>query len=137
MLLVLFYQCFAGFLAWWNYILIKNNQFKNYLHTANGILHICASLTIGYYSEWNYGISSLLFTRVVFDTVLNILRHKGLGYVSPAPASKIDQIEKKIVFWIAAKVHKKRALIAEEDIERVAICFRIFILGLATTFLFL
>lgn len=135
MILVLLYQCFAGFLAWWNYILIKNNQFKNYIHTANGTLHIAASLTIGYYSEWNYGASSLLFTRVVFDTVLNVLRHKGLGYVSPAPDSVLDKIERQFIFWIADLFYD-RIIYPDYMIERIAICFRIFILGLATLFLF-
>lgn len=135
MILVLIYQCLAGFLAWWNYILIKNN--RRIYHALNGALHIAAALLIGYFTEWNYGVSCLLFTRVVFDTVLNIFRHKGVGYVSPAPLSKVDQLEKKIVLWIAAKVHKKRTIISEEKVEWVAIFFRLFILGLATWFLFL
>ena len=134
MILVLIYQCLAGFLAWWNYILIKNNRFKKYYHSANAVLHIAAAILIGYFTEWNYGVSCLLFTRVVFDTVLNIFRHKGVGYVSPAPLSKVDQIEKKIVLWLASK---GRVFVTEERIEWTAIFFRIFILGLATGFLFL
>lgn len=131
MILILLYQCLAGFLAWWNYILIKNGRKVH--HTVNGVLHIAAALTIGYYTKWNYGVSCLLFTRVVFDTVLNIFRHKGVGYVSPAPLSKVDQVEKKIVLWIAGI---GKVFITEERIEWVAIFFRIFILGLATVFLF-
>ena len=129
MIFILIYQCLAGFLAWWNYTLIKNN--RRIYHVLNGALHIAAALLIGIYTKWNYGVSCLLFTRVVFDTVLNILRHLGVGYVSPAPVSKVDIVEKKIVEWIAGKKS------SETRIERTAICFRIFILGLATVFLFL
>lgn len=132
MILVLLYQCLAGFLAWWNYVLIKNN--RRIYHALNGALHIAAALLIGYFTKWNYGISCLLFTRVVFDTVLNVFRHKGVGYVSPAPLSKVDQVEKKIVLWIAGI---GKVFITEQRIQWTAICFRIFILGLATGFLFL
>ena len=132
MILVLIYQCLAGFLAWWNYILIKNN--KRIYHALNGALHILAALLIGYFTKWNYGVSCLLFTRVVFDTVLNIFRHKGVGYVSPAPLSKVDQIEKKIVLWLASK---GRVFVTEERIEWTAIFFRIFILIAASVFLFI
>ena len=102
----------------------------------NGALHISAAFLIGYFTKWNYGVSCLLFTRVVFDTVLNVFRHKGVGYVSPAPLSKIDQLEKKIVLGIAGHLYEDRTIISEEKIEWIAIFFRIFILGLATGFLF-
>lgn len=136
MIFVLLYQCLAGFLAWFNYWLIENKYFKNIYHSFNGALHISAASLIGYYTEWNYGVSCLLFTRVVFDTVLNIFRHKGVGYVSPAPASILDKIEKWIVFELVEIVYRKKTIIPEEDVERTAIVFRIFILGLATGFLF-
>ena len=134
MIFILLYQCLAGFLAWWNYILIK--QGRRIYHALNGALHIGAAFLIGYYTEWNYGVSCLLFTRVVFDTVLNIFRHLGLGYISPAPLSKVDQIEKWLVLEVSEIVYKKKRIISDEDIERVAIGFRIFILGLATWALF-
>lgn len=102
----------------------------------NGALHIAAAVTIGYYTEWNYGVSCLLYTRVVFDTVLNIFRHKGVGYVSPSPMSVLDKIEKRIIMWVAGLVHKKRTFIPDGKIQWVAICFRIVILGLATWALF-
>jgi hypothetical protein len=134
MIFVLLYQCFAGFLAWFNYILIKHN--RRIYHAINGALHIGAALFIGYHSKWNYGVSCLLFTRVVFDTVLNIFRHLGVGYISPAPLSKVDQLEKWIVLALAEIRYRNRRIISDEDIERVAIGFRIFILGLAVAFLF-
>lgn len=132
MIFILLYQCLAGFLAWWNYILIKNN--KRIYHALNGALHIAAAFLIGYFTKWTYGVSCLLFTRVVFDFVLNVLRHKGVGYLPTTPASKVDQLEKWIVLKIAGI---GKVFITEERIEWTAIFFRIFILGLATGFLFL
>ena len=135
MIFILLYQCLAGFLAWWNYILIKHN--KRIYHAINGALHLIAAFLIGYFTKWTYGVSCLLFTRVVFDTVLNIFRHLGLGYISPAPLSKVDQVEKWVVLEVSEIVYRKKRIISDEDIERVAIGFRIFILGLAVVFLFL
>lgn len=134
MILVLIYQCLAGFLAWWNYILIKNN--KRIYHALNGALHIAAALLIGYFTKWNYGISCLLFTRVVFDGVLNALRpEKSLGYVPEKPISITDRVEAWIIFEIVKVVYKRRISITEDRVERVAIWFRLFILGLAFGFL--
>ncbi len=135
MIFVLLYQCLTGLLAWWNYILIKHN--RRIYHALNGALHLTAACLIGWFTKWNYGLSCLVFTRVVFDTVLNILRHKGVGYVSPFPISKIDQAEKKIVFWIAGIVHKKRTIISDREIEITAIWFRVFILLTAIGILFI
>lgn len=135
MIFILLYQCLAGFLAWWNYTLIKNQR-KIY-HFLNGAIHLTAACLIGYFTKWNYGVSCLLFTRVVFDTVLNILRNKGVGYVSPFPASVVDQIEKKIILWLASKVHKKRTFIRDEDVQWVAIGFRLFVLISAIIILFI
>jgi hypothetical protein len=135
MIVVLLYQCFAGFLAWWNYILIKKNRHID--HFANGALHILSSLLIGYCTQWNYGIANLFITRVVFDTVLNVLREKGLGYVSPEPSSKLDQIEADVILWLAEIVYSKRRIISDEDIAWVAIWFRVCVLLTGVTFLFL
>lgn len=132
MIFILLYQIFAGLLAWFNYWLIENNYFKNIYHSLNAVLHITAAVLIGYFTDWNYGVSCLLFTRVVFDTVLNVFRHKGVGYVSPAPASVMDKIEKKFILWVAGI---RKVFITENRVQWVAIVFRIFILGLATTFL--
>jgi len=135
---ILLYQFFTGgFVAWFNYWLIKNNHFKNYYHAINGALHIAAAVLISYYTKWNYGVACLLYTRVVFDAALNIWRDKGLGYVSPAPASKIDQVEKWLVLRIAGIVHKKRTVIADEQIQWIAIYFRLFILLTATAIMIL
>ena len=128
MLIVFFYQFFAGFLAWYNYILIKNN--RRIYHALNGAVHIAAALLIGIFTKWNYGVSCLLFTRVVFDTVLNLLREKGLGYISPDPSAWTDRVEEDIILWLAGKKASERR------VEWTAILFRIFILGLATIFLF-
>jgi hypothetical protein len=135
MIFVLLYQCLAGFLAWWNYTLIKNN--RRIYHALNGALHLTAASLIGWFEGWNYGVSCLLFTRVIFDFVLNVLRHLGAGYVSPAPASKVDQLEKWIVLELSEIVYRKKRIINDEDIERVAIGVRIILLGLAIMFLFL
>lgn len=136
MIFVLLYQCFAGFLAWFNYWLIKNDYFKNWIHAVNGSVHLLVAFVIGYYTKWNFSLSTLLFTRVVFDTCLNIFRHKGVGYVSPAPKSKVDEAEKWIVLKLASIVYRNQRRISDEDIERVAIGVRIFILVLATGSLF-
>lgn len=137
MIFILLYQCFAGFLAWFNYWLIKTDNFKNWWHPINGSIHLFAAVSIGYFFGWNYGVSCLLFTRVVFDTVLNIFRHLGVGYVSPDPKSKVDDLEKWVVLEVSEWVYRKKRIISDEDIERVAIGFRIFILGLAVVFLFI
>jgi hypothetical protein len=133
MIVVLLYQCFAGFLAWWNYKRITNNKSIN--HFVNGALHIAASLLIGFFTQWNYAIANLFITRVVFDTVLNVLREKGLGYMSPEPASVVDQVESAIILWIARKVYKMRRVINDEDVSWVAIWFRVFVLGVGIAFL--
>jgi hypothetical protein len=135
MIFVLLYQCFSGFLAWFNYWLIKNN--RHIYHALNGALHLIAASLIGYFEGWNYGVSCLLFTRVVFDFVLNAFRHLGAGYVSPHPASKVDELEKWVVFWLSEKIYKKKVIISSEDIEKVAIGVRIILLVLAIMFLFL
>jgi hypothetical protein len=135
MLLVLLYQCLAGLLAWWNFVLIRHN--RRIYHALNGSLHLAAAITIGYYTGWNYGVSCLLFTRVVFDTVLNVLRSNGVGYISPNPLSWLDKQEKALVLWLAAIIYRKRRIIKDEDIEWVAIGIRVIILGLATGSLFI
>jgi len=135
MIFILLYQCLAGFLAWWNYILIKDG--KRIYHALNGLLHLSAAILIGYYYSWNYGVSCLLFTRVVFDTVLNIFRAKGVGYVSPHPVSKIDKIEKFFVLFVSEIVYRKKVFITEENIEWVAIGVRVFLLISAILILFI
>src|SRR5688572_13260933 len=135
MIFILIYQCLAGFLAWWNYTLIKNQ--KRIYHALNGLLHLTAAGLIGYFTKWNYGLSCLLFTRVVFDFVLNVLRSKGAGYVSPHPVSKIDQLEKTIVLFFSEIVYRKKRFITDEDIEVVAIGFRIVVLLTAVGILFI
>jgi hypothetical protein len=138
MILILLYQCITGLLAWINYTILRSKgDIGKAMHMANGALHLAAATAIGYFTQWHYGLACLLFTRVVFDTVLNILRSLGVGYVSPAPDSVVDQWEKKLVFRIAAIVHKKRTIITDREIEWTAIGFRIFILITATTILFL
>jgi hypothetical protein len=135
MIFILLYQCLAGLLAWWNYILIKDG--KRIYHALNGFLHICAAVLIGYFYGWNYGVSCLLFTRVVFDTVLNVFRAKGVGYVSPHPVSKIDRIEKLFVLFVSEIVYRKKVFITEENIQWIAIGVRCFILLTAVTILFI
>ena len=82
-------------------------------------------------------MSCLLFTRVVFDFVLNVLRHKGAGYVSSHPVSKMDLVEKEIVFKIVKLLYRKRTIISEREIELTAIKFRVFILISAILILFI
>jgi hypothetical protein len=118
MILILLYQCITGLLAWINYTILRSKgDIGKAMHMANGALHLAAATAIGYFTQWHYGLACLLFTRVVFDTV--------------------DQWEKKLVFRIAAIVHKKRTIITDREIEWTAIGFRIFILITATTILFL
>ena len=135
MIFILLYQCLVGLLAWWNYILIKDG--KRICHALNGLLHISAAVLIGYFYGWNFGVSCLLFTRVVFDFVLNVLRHKGAGYVSAHPVSKMDLVEKEIVFKIVKLLYRKRTIISEREIELTAIKFRVFILISAILILFI
>lgn len=135
MIFVLLYTCLSGFIAWFNYILIK--QGKNIKHWLNGASHISAAVLIGYFTNWNYGLAVLCFVRVVFDTVLNIFRHKGVGYISPAPASMIDKAEQWMILELAEIICRKKRIISDTDIERVAIGFRIIILLTGIIFLFL
>ena len=139
MIYILLYQVFAGgFLAWFNFFILRyKGDIKKAVHILNGCLHITAACLIGYYTKWNYGVSCLLFTRVVFDTALNIWRDLGVGYLSPAPDSWVDQKEKWIILWVAARVHKKRTLIPEGCIQWIAIAFRIIILITAVLLLFI
>jgi len=138
MILILLYQGIAGLLAWINYRILKDyGDIGEDVHRLNGAIHILAACLIGYFYQWQYGLACLLFTRVVFDTTLNILRTLGLGYVSPAPDSVVDQVEKWLIRKIAAIVHKKRTFITDRQIEWTAIGFRIVILITATLLLFL
>jgi hypothetical protein len=114
--------------------LIRHN--RRIYHALNGSLHLAAAITIWYYTGWNYGVSCLLFTRVVFDTVLNVLRSNGVGYISPNPLSWLDKQEKQLVLWLAAIIYCKRRIIKDEDIEWVAIGIRVIILITAVIFLF-
>lgn len=139
MIFILLYQIFSGgFLAWFNYWILKEfGDIGEDMHKINGGLHIIAACLIGFFCHWQLGVACLLFTRVVFDTALNIWRDLGLGYVSPNPDSWVDQKEKAIILWIAAKVHKKRTLIPDQDIQWIAIAFRIIILITAVLLLFI
>lgn len=138
MIFVLLYQCFAGTLAWANYQILKRKGDVGWvIHSINGLLHLAAATLIGFYTKWNYGVASLLFTRIVFDTTLNVLRRKSVGYVSPFPDSVIDKAERWVIMRIVGIVHKKRTFIAKERIEWVAIYFRIVILIWGIIFLFI
>lgn len=128
MIWILVYQVFVGWLAY------KNAEWSNpedeykIRHWLNGLLHIMASFAIGYFYEWNIGVSNLLFTRVVFDSVMNVCRELGLGYVSPKPESWIDKAEKWIVLRLSEWIYLKKRNVSDNDIEKVAIGVRIFIL---------
>lgn len=126
MIFVILYQIFVVWLSYKNYYLISSG--KKVKHWLNGMIHVLVSLMIGWGYGWQYCISNLILTRVVFDTSLNIFRHLSLGYVSPLPASWLDKQEKKFIFWIAGIVYKKRTIISENKIERLAIYFRLVLL---------
>ena len=131
MIFIFLYQAFVIWLA------IKNAKWSNtkdewkIKHWLNGLIHLAVSGLIGYFFGWNLAFSNLIFTRIVFDTTMNIRRDLSLGYVSPDPESKLDQAEK----WIVLKLAGKNP--TENKIEWVAIWFRIFLLGLACFFMFL
>lgn len=138
MIFVLLYQCFAGTLAWANYQILKRKGDVGWvIHSVNGLLHLAAAVLIGIYTKWNYGVSSLLFTRIVFDTTLNILRRKNIGYVSPFPDSVIDKAERWVIMGIVGIVYRGRTVISIERIEWVAVYFRIVILICGIIFLFI
>lgn len=93
MLFVFIYGLFCIFFAWFNYWMIEVKRWR-VRHFWNGLLHLCISALIAYFTYWNYGLANLFMTRAVFDLSLNLWRGLGPDYVSPNPKSIVDQLEK-------------------------------------------
>ncbi len=77
-----------------NYDRIHHDKVIN--HNINGFIHIaCWILSYLYLRSWHV----LMFPfigRLFFDVILDTLRGKDIGYVSPNPKSAVDKLEKKI-----------------------------------------
>lgn len=130
---MLSYCLFSGLLAYYNFTLIKGG--KRIYHGLNGLLHLSAAVLITYHYDWRLGMALLLLTRVVFDTTLNIYRSLGVGYISSDPRSIVDKIEAKVIELMATVVYWKRRYVSYEDLERVAIGFRLLVLSAGVYFL--
>lgn len=82
--------------AFINYYLIEEKDAKIF-HGLNGLLHLLWWGAVWYFTRDWWLVAACPFTgRLLFDTVLNVLRKKGIGYVSPAPKSILDRIEKAV-----------------------------------------
>lgn len=97
MILIIAYIPFCIALAWLNHILIKKG--KRIYHAINGIIHLAAAGAGWYLFSWEVGLSILPAARLFFDVPLNLFRGKSVDYVSPAPKSIVDKVEK----WIFRK----------------------------------
>lgn len=128
MIWIFIYQLLVVCLAYKNADWSNPKEEHKIKHWLNGLIHIAASFTIGYFYEWNLGLSNLLFTRIVFDTAYNIFMKNGLGYVTPDPESLIDKAETWIVIKLSEWIYVEKRNISDNDIERVAIGVRIVIL---------
>jgi hypothetical protein len=126
LIFVLSYCLFAAVLAWFNFRLISNN--KRIYHALNGTLHISAAGIAYYLYGWREATALLCLVRVIFDTTLNIFRGLGAGYISGDPHSIIDKIEGKFIEIIATALYWNKKYVSENDLERVAIIFRVIIL---------
>lgn len=135
MIWIFIYQLAVIWLAYLNSLWSNPEDEHKIKHWLNGLVHLVISFLIGYIYEWNFGLANLIFTRIVFDTSYNIFMKNGLGYVSSEPESIIDKIEKWIVLKTSGWIYKKN--ISENDIERIAIEFRILILITAIILLFI
>src|SRR5687768_2428562 len=121
MIYIFFYQLFVVWLAWDNTKRILENL--KIIHWLNGLLHIAASVAIGFSTEWNYGVANLFFTRVFFDSSLNLFRGLPLGYISPDPKSIVDKIEK----WIVLKMAEMLSVDPNEAVLDMVVVLRVFI----------
>lgn len=95
MILLICYIPFCIGLAWLNYYLIEVKN-KRIYHAINGAIHILTAVAGWYFFSWQVGLAILFVARLFFDVSLNLFRGKAIDYVSPAPKSVIDRIEKKI-----------------------------------------
>lgn len=135
MIFTILYQAFVIWLAYKNAEWSNPTESYKIKHWLNGLCHLTAAGLIGWFFGWQYSVSLLLFTRVVFDASMNLFRHYGLGYISPRPESVLDKLEKKFIIWLTFKIYRRRYLVSETDIERVAIYFRVLLLVLGILFL--
>jgi hypothetical protein len=86
---------FCLFFAYVNYRLIEKVQ-ERVRHGINGIFGAVTCAYFGLCVDWRLGLVMLFEGRLFFDSLLNFLRFKRINYVSPKPASIIDQLEKKV-----------------------------------------
>lgn len=88
-LYALFCIAFAGLNA---YLI---NKGKRIYHAVNGAIHT-AAIAFGFIVfNWQTAVAILFISRLFFDWSLNLWRGLPLGYVSLAPKSIIDRLEKK------------------------------------------
>ena len=81
------------FLAWLNAKWIYEG--KKIKHFWNGLIHVTVAGVFILYHWWHF-FTILLIARLYFDIALNFFRGLPLDYVSPAPKSIVDKLEKKI-----------------------------------------
>lgn len=109
----LVYAVWCVFFAYMNYRLIEVLN-ERVLHGINGIFHVITCMYFFFEVDPLMGLAMFFSARVVFDTSLNLMRKRGIGYVPVNPKSIFDKAEKwafrnngivpKIVYTITATI---------------------------------
>lgn len=85
---------FVIYFAYMNSLWIKRDH--AFRHWANALVAISCASYAGLTFGWNYGLAILFLARSLFDGSLSLFRGLSFDYVSPKPASRIDQVEKRV-----------------------------------------
>jgi hypothetical protein len=79
--------------AFLNYLTIERWD-ERVRHGFNGMCHVITCVYFGLEVHWMMGTAMFFTARISFDTALNLMRGKKIGYVSVNPKSIIDKLEK-------------------------------------------
>jgi hypothetical protein len=147
MIPVVLYQIFVIWLARKNASWSNPADVHKIKHTLNGLCHLAAAGIVWYFFTWTLAVSLLLITRVVFDATYNMAMDNGLGYIPQKPKSRLDQLEKlffkinKLEEWfillIVKIICRRKTVIPDYVVERVAIVFRLKVLSTGIILLFI